>query len=345
MAKYNSLNRVLTALSHKEPDKVPLFLLLTMHGAKELNLSIKDYFGKAENVVEGQMLLREKFDNDCIYPFFYAPIEIEAMGGDVIYRNETPPNSGSPFFVDVNDIKSFETPNVLDSEVLGKVLKATQLLKSEVKDSVPIIGVVMSPFSLPVMQLGFDRYFDIMLNNRDLFNLLMKKNIEFCIDWANAQIKSGATAICYFDPVSSSSMITKTQYLELGYKVALKTISAINGPTATHFASGNALPIIEHVKETKTAVVGVSSNEDIGLLKAKTTGSISLLGNLNGVEMVEWSEEEAERQVKNIIKKAGKNGGLIISDNHGEIPYQVPDNVLFAIRDAVNKWGSYPLNI
>ena len=44
------MERVLTTLSHKEPDRVPLFLLLTMHGANELGLSIKEYFSKGEKV-------------------------------------------------------------------------------------------------------------------------------------------------------------------------------------------------------------------------------------------------------------------------------------------------------
>ena len=76
-----SMKRVLTTLSHKEPDRVPMFLLVTMHGAKELGLSIKDYFSKPENVVEGQCRLQKKYDNDCINSFFYAPIEIESWGG------------------------------------------------------------------------------------------------------------------------------------------------------------------------------------------------------------------------------------------------------------------------
>jgi len=44
MANMTSLQRVLTTLEHKEPDRVPFFLLATMHGAKELGLSIKEYF-------------------------------------------------------------------------------------------------------------------------------------------------------------------------------------------------------------------------------------------------------------------------------------------------------------
>ncbi len=59
-AEMTSLQRVLTTLGHREPDRVPFFLLVTMHGAKELGLSIKEYFSKAENVVEGQLRLLEE---------------------------------------------------------------------------------------------------------------------------------------------------------------------------------------------------------------------------------------------------------------------------------------------
>jgi len=41
--------------------------------------------------------------------------------------------------------------------------------------------------------------------------------------------------------------------------------------------------------------------------------------------------------------KAGKGGGLIISDNHGEIPLQVKEDTLLTISEAINKWGKYPL--
>jgi uroporphyrinogen decarboxylase len=64
-----SLERVLTTLGQHEPDRVPLFLLMTFHGAKELGLSIREYFSRAENVVEGQMRLRNKYHNDCLFNF------------------------------------------------------------------------------------------------------------------------------------------------------------------------------------------------------------------------------------------------------------------------------------
>ncbi len=47
MSAMSSIDRVFTALGHSEPDRVPVFLSLTMHGAKELGLSIQEYFSSA----------------------------------------------------------------------------------------------------------------------------------------------------------------------------------------------------------------------------------------------------------------------------------------------------------
>ncbi len=341
----SSLDRVLTTLSHKEPDRVPFFLLLTLHGAKELGLSIRDYFSKAENVAKGQLQMREKYGHDCLYGFFYAPIEVEAFGGEVIFFDDGPPNSGTPLIQDPEKIMNLTPPDVRHCKCLLKVLDAISMMKEEIKDEAPIIGVAMSPFSLPVMQMGFDRYIEIMYERPDLFSRLMEINQDFCVSWSNAQLKAGATAICYFDPVSSSGITPPELYLKTGFQVAQKTLSQIQGPTATHFASERCLPIIKDVARTGTAIVGVSVLEDLAQIKAACKeNNLTVLGNLNGIEMRRWTSDETERTVKEAIAQAGSGGGFILSDNHGEIPFQVPDEVLMAVSENVRQWGQYPLD-
>lgn len=342
-SEMTSLERVFATLSHKEPDRVPMFLLVTMHGAKELGMTLKEYFSKAENVVEGQLRMRKKYRNDCYYPFFYAPLETEAFGGDTIFIEDGPPNSGEPIIKKMEQINSLVAPKVKDAKVLHKVLEAIKTIKEKVQNDAPIIGVAMSPFSLPVMQMGFDKYLELMHFYPDLFNKLMQVNEEFCVDWANAQLEAGATAICYFDPVSSTTIIPREKYLETGFKIAKRTISMIKGATATHLASGNCLPIIDDIAQTGTLGIGVSALENINELKAKCLNKISILGNLNGIEMRNWNNETAAVKVKNLIESAAPGGGFILADNHGEIPYQVPDEVLVAISDAVYRYGKYPI--
>ena len=339
------MERVLTTLGHNEPDRVPQFLLLTMHGAKELGMSIKDYFSKGENVVEGQLRLQKKYRNDCFYPFFYAPLEIEAFGGDVIYSEDGPPNAGLPFIQNIEKILELEPPKISESKMLHKVLFTIEKLKEKAQSDIPIIGVAMSPFSLPVMQLGFEKYLEIMHYRKDLFDHLMRVNEEFCVEWSNAQLAAGATAICYFDPVSSSTIIPRDLYLETGFRIAQQTLSRLNGPTATHFASGNCLPIADLVPQTGTAVVGISSMEDLSKLKNAYKNKLTLLGNLNGIEMRRWTPEEATENVRKAIEIAAPGGGFILSDNHGEIPFQVTDEVLFAISEAVHEYGVYEATV
>lgn len=337
------MERVLTTLSHKEPDRVPLFLLLTMHGAKELGMSIKDYFSKAEHVAEGQIKLQKKYQADCYYPFFHASIEVEAFGANVIYREDGPPNAGLPIINELSDIKKLEAPKVKDTKVLHQVLKSIEILKKESKGNIPIIGVAMSPFSLPVMQLGFEKYLELMYYHEDLFDHLMKINEAFCVDWANAQLAAGATAICYFDPVSSPTLIPKELYKKTGFQVAKRTIAKIKGPTATHLASGDCLTLADLLPETGTAVVGVSTHENISELKQAYKNKLTILGNLNGIEMRRWTKEEAKNIVKEVIQKAAPGGGFILSDNHGEIPFQVEEETLLAITEAVKEYGTYPI--
>lgn len=339
-----SLERVLTTLGHNEPDRVPFFLLFSMYGAKELNISIKEYFSSPELVVKTQLNLWRKFKTDCLYPFFYAPIEIEAWGGEVIYSENGPPNSGRPFIKNKDDINNLHVPNVKETPCLQKVLKATRMLKKEVGDEVPIIGVVISPFSLPVMQMGFDKYIELIYEDEVLFNKLMNINEQFSAEWANAQLEAGATAICYFDPVSSSTVIPKDLYKKTGCEIAKRMTAKINGPTATHMASGQCIPILEDIAQTGTGIVCTSALDDLAVVKAKCEGKLSVLGNLNGIEMRTWTPEQAEAEVKKAIAKAGEGGGFILSDNHGEIPCQVHENILMAISKAVHKWGKYPLN-
>jgi uroporphyrinogen decarboxylase len=338
-----SLQRVLTALGQKEPDQVPMFLLLTLHGAKELGLDIKSYFSKAENVVEAQLRMQKKYQNDCFYGFHYASLEVEAFGGESIFVEDGPPNAGEPIIKQPSDILSLQVPDINQSPMLRRVLESQRQLKAVAKDEIPIIGVVMSPFSLPVMQMGFEPYLDLLLFQPKLFQQLMKINEAFCIAWANAQLAAGATAICFFDPVSSNTIITPDLYSLLSQPIAKRTISQIHGPTATHFASGRCHKIIDPLVDTGTAIVGVSIDENLAKLKKDIAGRLTILGNLNGIEMRRWSDQEAEQAVKTSIFQAGSGGGFILSDNHGEIPFQVSEDTLLTISNATRKWGQYPL--
>jgi uroporphyrinogen decarboxylase len=341
----NSMERVLSALSHQEGDRVPLYLPLTIYGAKEFKMPIQKYFADPERVFEGQMHMMNKYEGDFVSAFNYASLETEAFGGGTYFVNEGPPNAAAPFISTLKDIENLQVPKPEESAPLLKMLRTTELLKAELGETVPIVGVAMSPFSLPIMQMGFGRYIELFYNESEAFELLMQKNIEFCINWSNAQLKAGATIICYFDPMSSPSIISPVDYNNWGSKIAKEVLGEIKGPTITHFASGRVLPILERLQETGTEVVSASILEDLQFLKEKVRGKIVVAGNLNAIEMCSWTPKQAEQKVRETIRAGAAGGGFVLTDNHGEIPFQVPEDVLLSISRAVKDYGNYPLNL
>lgn len=336
------MDRVLSTLSFEEPDRVPFFLLLTTHGAKETGVSVKEYYSRPEYVAEAQLKMQKRYGHDCLYSFYYAALELEAWGGEAIFYEDGPANAGRPIIGNLEEIDALEAPQVSDSPELLKVLKTTERLKEKAGEEIPIIGVVMSPFSLPVMQLGFAPYLDLIYEEPTHLKKLRGVNESFCVEWANAQLEAGATAICYFDPLASNTIIPREVYLKTGFGVSKHIHSRIKGPCVTHLASGRCLPVLADLAKTGTLGVGVSILEDLGEIKEACGKQLAVLGNLNAIEMCRWTPAEAEASVREAIDKAAAGGGYILSDNHGEIPWQVPERVLMDIAKAVRKWGTYP---
>ena len=338
-----SLQRVLTTLGHREPDRVPLFLFVTMHGARELGLSIKEYYARPEHVVEGQLRMLAKYGHDCAYTVCSAAVEVEALGGEVVFRDDGPPTAGAPIIRRPEDILRLELPDVKQTPCLAKVLEITRQLKERLRERAPVIGAVVSPFSLPIMQMGFDKYLDLIYERPDLLERLVAFNAEFCVAWANAQLEAGATAVGYFDPMSSPTVTPPALARHTGLPIARRTIARIRGVVGFFLGSGRCLGIVDDVAATGATLLGASTLEDLAAVKAACRGRMTVVGNLNGVEMRRWTPAQAEGAVKEAIAKAGPGGGFILADNHGEIPWQVPESVLLAIAEAARRWGPYPL--
>lgn len=343
MEEMTSADRVFTTMDHEEPDRVPFTLNLNLHGAKLLNLSLREYFAKPEHLIKAKLHFRDKYGIDILSSYYYTSLEFEAFGGTSIFFENGPPNAGKPIFKNKDDILNFKVPDIHENPSTKKVIRTTRLLKKEVNDDIPILGIVTSPFSLPIMQLGLKNYLDLIYDDSEGFEVLMKKNEEFCVNYANSQLEAGADAIAYSDPMSSPTMIPRKLFLKTGFKVAKSTIDQIDGDVAIHHGSARTMEIIEDLKKLDIVGFAASSIEDLSDLKKICKNELTIMGNLNGIEMRNWTPKEAEEQVRNAIKKAGKGGGFILTDTHGEIPYQVPEKVIDAISKAVKKYGKYPL--
>jgi len=130
------LERTLTTLSHREPDCVPLFLFTGLLGARTLGVSIEQYYSSAEQVIDGQIRMVDKYRSDCLSTFLYASLEVEAWGGTTIFIEDGPPNCGAPIITTPADIDALKAPSIASATGLQRVLTITTSLSPSDADGI-----------------------------------------------------------------------------------------------------------------------------------------------------------------------------------------------------------------
>ncbi|MDK2808775.1 MAG: uroporphyrinogen decarboxylase [Clostridiales bacterium] len=338
-----SMERVRKTMNFCEPDRVPFFLLCTHYCAKLLDMPIEEYFSKPEHVVKGQLLLKNRYHNDCVNPFYSVGHEYAAFGGEIIFHKQGPPNAGEPIIKHLEDIERLQPPDIKSSKSLMQSLKTITLLKEEVGESTPILGAVVSPFTYPILQMGFDKYIELIYERPDLLDRLLRINEIFCTEWANLQLRAGASFITWIDSMAAPSILPKERYLRTGYLSAKRTIAKIQGEVAIATSSASTDSILEEILSCGIKGILVSHFDDMEQTKKKVDRRATLLGNLNGIDMCNWTRADVEAKVVHAMKQAGTGGGFILCDNIGDIPYQVSEDTLFEISECVKHWGRYPL--
>src|SRR3989304_10499009 len=80
-----SFERLSTALRRGIPDRVPVVLVSSTHGAKQLGLSMPEYFSRAEHVAEGQLRFTQHTGRDNVDAFFYGGREAGGFCSGVVF--------------------------------------------------------------------------------------------------------------------------------------------------------------------------------------------------------------------------------------------------------------------
>lgn len=140
----------------------------------------------------------------------------------------------------------------------------------------------------------------------------------------------------FFSPKVFREMILP-RYQQIAEKITL--------PWIIH-SDGNMRPFMDDLLSLKIA--GFHPVEkgamDIGAMKRDYGNRLCLLGNVDLVTLGRGTPGEVDEEVRGLIQDIAPGGGYIISSGNSLAGYLLPENVL-AMRDAIQKYGSYPIDL
>ncbi len=276
----NAIERFTAVLQGKLPDRVPIIGNLLEQGAKELGLSIEEYYSNGEYVAEGQLRMRKRYGYDNLAGFFYAGKDAEMLGcRKIIFSKIGPPNVGHFVIQKDQDIEKLEIPEDLTQlPAFEEIAKCISILKREAGGIYLIGGSVVGSFSLPALLMGIDRWLELLLTGPEsLRKELLLKCSEYCVRMIQALREAGVHGVSYSNPVASADIITPSQFEEMaleGMAIVHAHYRASIDPFI-HYAGLALYHEVSNIRRIETAYQEVKkAREDLSIINQLLTSVI-----------------------------------------------------------------------
>jgi len=338
--------RVKKTLHLEEPDLIPIHTHASRWTAKLADVTVPDYYQKAEAMVAGQRKAWELLRNEIIYLGGDITIEAEALGCRVTFREREAPAVEKPILETLEAAKSLRLP---DPERSGRMPTILQAIEQAAKEFHPhglmFCGEVTGPFTLVGYLRGVSRFImDLAKQDSNLPEVLSTAT-EVVSTYAEEQIKAGAELILISDPLASGDIIPPTQYetYVAPYQREVAThIKKLKAYTMLHIC-GRTQDRLKLMAATGMDALSLDAKVDIASAKAQVGSTTCLAGNINPTAILaEGKPPDVEQATEEIIAKAGRGGGLILMPGCG-VPHNTPTENMEAFVKAARQHGQYPL--
>jgi uroporphyrinogen decarboxylase len=340
----SGMDRFAALMAGTTPDRVPIVCNLIDQGAKEMGVSLKEYYSRGELVAEGQLRLRDKYGYDTLMGMFYSALEAEVFGcRNIIYADDGPPNVGHLVIGSNEDIEKLRLPDDLnDNPRFREMTICIRALKKEAAGRWPVLGVVTASFSLPAMLMGIGPWMNLFLAGERLVrDRLLGLCSQFCSRQIIALREAGADLIVYVNPVASATFITSPVFRSLALPWIVRDLEKPGSQGVIFFNGGGRInPILADLKQhTGIGAFYLNPFDDIAEARCALGPQALIAGAINDIKLIDWSAKEIDREVSRIMHTGKQAGGFIFGTLM--MPLGIPEANIRALINAAVRHGSY----
>jgi len=269
----------------------------------------------------------ETLDVDAAIIFADLLLPVEPMGLKLRYATGEGPIIDNPVYTS-SDIDTLSTANTDD---LGYVGEAIQMVVRALAGRVPVIGFVGAPFTLAsyMIEGGASRRFirtkRMMYADETLWRRLMGKIVDVLAPFASLQVAAGARAIQVFDSwVGALGPDDYVRFVQPYSRALIERIRA-NGVPVIHFGTGCS-GFFRELHAAGGDVMGLDWRINIDQAWMDISYRSAIQGNLDPVALFA-PLHELKMKVHELLKRTGTRPGHIFNVGHGILPETPVENV------------------
>ena len=377
----NHKERVLTALNHEEPDRVPVDLggrqttfMIDTYDRFKVHLGLTDIPTKIMShkwqtaYVDEQILNHFSIDCRHVRPLMKSEPElIKTEDTKLTFVDEWGVkrivDAGYASIVEyplqtatLEDLDDYEWPN--PSELFGcsGIRSQTQQLHKE--GEYAIVGSMGSPgniFEQSWYLRGMTEFFMDLVDNKEFAHALMSKITEIRKQNAELFLREVGEYLDVFQLADDLAMqngpyMSPDLYREMikPYQIELFQFVKSRTPAKIYYHScGSITRLLDDLIEVGVDILNpvqvTAENMETDQLKQRFGKSLSFWGAIDTTEILpNGTSDDVRSEVRRVIHDLAPGGGFVLSSVHNLQPDIPPDNIL-AMFDAAMQYGQYPI--
>jgi uroporphyrinogen decarboxylase len=342
-----SRERVLAALAHKEPDRVPWMENNVSNEVARAILKRDNFVHIGYSQVPGkpgvlrvppeicQALPLDSYSVDFSPPRYTVTraMQTEVSRHDVAVEGKIKTRE---------DLRILDLPDPDDNELYRGVEAILKRFDSELCRVISVRAGVANTY----LSMGISHFLVSLSEEPELVKELMNRYSDWCIRAIRNLQELPFDMIWLPEDLAFAGgpIMTPTQFREIILPIMRRVTPEIRLPWVFH-SDGNLMPILEDL--LSLGMDGLANIEpgpmDIEALKRDYGHRICLVGNIDlHYTLTRGTPEETTEEVRRRIAVCGLGGGYILASANSLPPYAKPENVK-AMGDALLRFGRYPL--
>lgn len=309
----------------REVERVPVAPMITVgHASKIAKIKPHEYVLDSRKLAEAQVYTKNFYGYDWVWS--HQPFQgvsenerknAESREGHVILKLDlgaelkiapgAPPQITRTAITEKEELDRLEIPDPYTKERMAPL---RYMLESE--DFV--CGVVRAPFTMASSYFYEIEPFlmDLRMDEDFIFRLL-DRSLEFCTQYAKAQVEEGAGAMFLVDSSASSSVISPDMYRKFALSYEKALIKELGVPTILHVC-GDVTYILDDMISTGVDCLSLDELMDI----ADVHRRIAVMGNVSPGLLVRGAPGEVRAECDRIValeEKVILSSGCVIPGN------------------------------
>lgn len=316
-----SLERVSKTLRFEEPDRVPVYPLVSGVTRKLVNADYEEWATNADICAAAYLKAVEEYRLDVICTLTDLSVEAADFGAQIVYpENEAAhPDYSKPRIETVEDYRTIAPVDPHKSVRMGEHIRLCNKLVEAKGEKVPIVAFTFGPLGITSMLRGQEKLFmDLMLHPEDV-KYALSAVTDTLLHYYDALMDTGVHAIMVDTLFASKSIMSKSMWLEFEGRYMEKLAERVHkrGCMMMIHNCGNGIYFDVQLDTMQPEAISfLHLPDDITTpeeLKEKYGHKTTLIGHVDPTWIVQASEDEVRDECKKQIDLYKEGGGFILA--------------------------------